>query len=131
MSAPALLPGAPPTATGEQTLQAVHPVDPAAPVFAGHYPEFPLLPGVFLLDAVHHAVLRSAAERSSWRLAFVDSVRFLNPVLPGDTLTVEAAVSAVGDGWSVKATCRTDRGKAASLRLRYLDPTARDHQGDA
>ncbi|MBP0455074.1 hypothetical protein J5Y04_36985 [Kitasatospora sp. RG8] len=103
-------------------------VDPDHPVFAGHYPRFPLLPGVFLVDAVHRAVLRHAAERglAAPRLAEVGSVRFAAPVLPGDTLTVECTVTAVDGGWAVRAGCRTGRGKTATMRLRYAKPADRE-----
>ncbi|MEU1042663.1 hypothetical protein [Streptomyces sp. NPDC005907] len=102
--------------------------DPGAPVFAGHYPGFPLLPGVFALDAVHHAVLRHAETTGgdSPELASIRSVRFLSPVLPGDTLSVEAAVTRTDGGRDVRAVCRTGRGKSATLRLRYRDAGPRD-----
>ncbi|MET7600624.1 3-hydroxyacyl-ACP dehydratase FabZ family protein [Streptomyces sp. NPDC004082] len=104
-------------------IEMTFPADPAAPVFAGHYPGFPLLPGVFALDAVHHAVLRHARDTGGGTpvLAGIRSVRFLSPVLPGDTLTVEAAVAAADGVRDVRAVCRTARGKSATLRLRYRD----------
>jgi len=97
-------------------------VRPTAPVLAGHYPHFPLLPGVFTLDAVHQAVLRHADD--DLQLSDIRSVRFQSPVLPGDTLTVEAAVKEVDGVRDVRATCRTERGRSATLRLRYTAAAA-------
>lgn len=113
-------------ATGIEMSFAVH---PTAPVFTGHYPHFPLLPGVFTLDAVHQAVLRHAGD--DLRLTDIRSVRFQAPVLPGDTLTVEAAVKEVDGARDVRATCRTERGKSATLRLRYASPGPRVLTADA
>ncbi|NUR59930.1 MAG: hypothetical protein HOV87_14850 [Catenulispora sp.] len=97
------------------------PIAESEPVFAGHYPAFPILPGVLLVDAAHRDVVRSA---SAWtdrpiRLAGLDSVRFSAPVFPGDVLETECAVSVVENGLEVKATFRNGRGRAAGVRLRY------------
>jgi 3-hydroxyacyl-[acyl-carrier-protein] dehydratase len=57
-------------------------VDPDEPVFAGHYPGQPILPGVFIIDAVCRAV-------PDMDLAGVESVRFRRPVEPGDHVVAE------------------------------------------
>lgn len=124
MSAVTLLPGAEVVTLDEGAIHVRVAIDPAAPVFAGHYPHFPLLPGVFTLDAVDHAV-RLHAERTGnvvTELVEVRSVRFASPVFPGDVLTVECTVKAVGEGErDVRVRCHTDRDKTATLRLRYRD----------
>lgn len=96
-------------------------VDPAAPVFAGHYPHFAILPGVFTLEAVHLAVERHAADHGGGTVALaqVRSARFTAPVLPGDVLTVECAVAVREGGRDVTATCSTARGRTGTFRLRY------------
>lgn len=124
MSAVDLLPGAEVVSLDAGTIHTRITIDPSAPVFAGHYPHFPLLPGVFTLDAVDHAV-RLHAERTDGartELADVRSVRFAAPVFPGDVLTVECTVKRGDDGErDVRVRCRTDRDKASTLRLRYRD----------
>jgi len=105
-------------------------VDPAGEVFAGHYPGFPILPGVLLVDAVGRAAARWAAEHRHeldrpLRLAEVRSARFLAPVFPGDELTTDCTVSRVGGGGiEVRGVCSTGRGKAAriTVRCRPADP---------
>jgi 3-hydroxyacyl-[acyl-carrier-protein] dehydratase len=52
------------------------------PAFEGHFPGSPLLPGVVLLDEMLQAVRAEA----SWTIA---SAKFLHPVRPGETLTLE------------------------------------------
>lgn len=89
------------------------PVDPAEEVFAGHYPGNPILPGVCVIETVHRAARATATEPVV--LAAVESTRFLGPVFPGDELVVDLR----WDGPKVTATAATERGDAATVKLRY------------
>ena len=64
------------------------------PAYAGHFPNFPVLPGAVLLDEVLRAI---AGERGGnlnvWRIA---SAKFLGAVRPGDALRVEFDAQAGG-----------------------------------
>jgi 3-hydroxyacyl-[acyl-carrier-protein] dehydratase len=74
-------------------------VDPADPVFAGHFPAKPILPGVFLIEAVAQTagvMLGSAAPQATTSakerlalLAAVNRFKFLKAVSPGQTLRIE------------------------------------------
>jgi 3-hydroxyacyl-[acyl-carrier-protein] dehydratase len=74
-------------------------VDPANPIFAGHFPAKPILPGVLLIEAVAQTagiMLGSAAPQDSGRaggqlalLAAVNRFKFLKPVTPGQELRIE------------------------------------------
>lgn len=92
-------------------------VEPTEPLLAGHYPGFAILPGVCLVELAQ----RTVAAGEPGALEAVDSARFLAPVLPGDTVTIEARALPGGDGrWS--ATLSTARGKVAEVRLRQRAP---------
>jgi 3-hydroxymyristoyl/3-hydroxydecanoyl-(acyl carrier protein) dehydratase len=62
------------------------------PAFAGHFPGMPILPGAALLDEVLH-VLEEELELDpvEWQVA---TAKFLEPVRPGDALTVEHDAAA-------------------------------------
>jgi 3-hydroxyacyl-[acyl-carrier-protein] dehydratase len=74
-------------------------VDPANPIFAGHFPAKPILPGVLLIEAVAQTagvMLGSATPQVAARgtggvalLAAVNRFKFLKPVTPGQELRVE------------------------------------------
>lgn len=99
-------------------------VDPDSPLLAGHYPRFPILPGLLLTDCVH-ALISATRFSAGRRLAVVNRARFTRPVLPDDVLTISATLTAEtgaltdGDTLRCSATVSTQLGKAASIRLRY------------
>jgi 3-hydroxyacyl-[acyl-carrier-protein] dehydratase len=70
-------------------------VDPADPIFAGHFPAQPILPGVFLIEAVAQTagvMLGSAAPQGAPEralLAAVNRFKFFKPVAPGRELRIE------------------------------------------
>lgn len=89
-------------------------VSPREPVFAGHYPELPIFPGVCLVECVHLAV-RQVVPDSPAGLVTVDLIRFHAPVFPRDVLTI----SLRWDGRGCEARVGTDRGTAAVVRLGF------------
>ncbi len=78
---------------------AVKLVDPADPIFAGHFPAKPILPGVLLIEAVAQTagvMLGSAAPQTGSQtaggvalLGAVNRFKFLKPVTPGQKLRIE------------------------------------------
>ncbi|MET8093887.1 hypothetical protein [Micromonospora sp. NPDC005220] len=97
-------------------------VSPDEPVFAGHYPGFPILPGVCVVQCVHEAAaMLPPAGAGRLDLAAITSTRFVGAVFPGDDITVDLAWKR-GDGfWACTAKAYTDRGEAAHVRLCYTD----------
>lgn len=94
--------------------------DPANPILPGHYPGFPIFPGVCLIECAHRSVLAAARRiAESVALREVASTRFLNPVFPGDVVTTRATVKPSQDTWDVTAQLSVGERKSATVRLKY------------
>lgn len=90
-------------------------------VLRGHYPGFPIFPGVCLVEAVHHAALANPpGGDDELVLAAVESVRFLSPVFPDDEVTVELEWKRRAGAWKAHAALSTARGRTAQVRLGYV-----------
>ncbi|MEV8442803.1 hypothetical protein AB0425_35945 [Actinosynnema sp. NPDC051121] len=85
------------------------------PVFAGHFPGLPILPGVGVVEFAHRAA--SATASGAPRLAAVESTRFLRPTFPGATLTVHLTWDDAGSRCA--AVVRDADGVVARVKLRY------------
>ncbi len=106
------------------------------PMLMGHFPGNPLLPGVYMIEAL--AQLGGAAiiepgdmARKVPYLAGIDKAKFRRPVVPGDRLDMEARVTKtkLNIGW-VAAEASVDGKLVVSVELMFsisVDPSAFAH----
>ena len=74
--------------------------DAADPLFAGHFPDTPILPGVAFIDAT--VALASRALGKRLRLSAVKSVKFTRPLPPGTEAAFAFRVIPAHDAFTVK-----------------------------
>jgi 3-hydroxyacyl-[acyl-carrier-protein] dehydratase len=81
-----------------------------------HFPRFPVLPGVLILDSLAELSALAAGE-GAWRLAAVERVRFRHYVRPGDQMELSVEVTARDAGQlTLSAHVRVDGRVVASVR---------------
>ncbi len=79
----------------EQRIVGVKNVSVNEPCFVGHFPDFPVMPGVLIIEAMAQVagvlVLKSIPDRDKKLvfLASVEEAKFRKPVRPGDQLVIE------------------------------------------
>jgi 3-hydroxyacyl-[acyl-carrier-protein] dehydratase len=84
----------------KQRIVAIKNVTINEPFFAGHFPGFPVMPGVLIIEAMAQAgaalLLTEVPERHSKLMFFtgIEKARFRKPVVPGDQLRVQVDVLA-------------------------------------
>lgn len=98
------------------------------PVFVGHFPDFAIMPGVLIIEAMAQAsiiLFRKSLPTKNNRdtvflLASVNNARFTKPVFPGDQIFIEITVEKiVSKGAIVQATVAVDEKAVAKATLTF------------
>jgi len=99
------------------------------PFFQGHFPDYPVMPGVLIVEAMAQvgAVGVMSVEEYRGKLALfagIDGVRFRRQVVPGDVLTMEVRIERlkgkIGRGKG-KATVSGERVCEADLMFAFAE----------
>jgi 3-hydroxyacyl-[acyl-carrier-protein] dehydratase len=82
----------------KQRIVAIKNVTANEPFFNGHFPNYPIMPGVLIVEAVAQAggalLLTEIPDRDSKLMVFtgIERAKFRRPVTPGDQLRIEVKV---------------------------------------
>ena len=86
--------------TPEKKIKAEFYVDPELPVFAGHFPDNPVFPGVYSIESMTQTgvclLMCSESNREKLPLFLgIHNARFIKPVYPGSRLETTAEIMHV------------------------------------
>lgn len=100
-----------------ESLVAIKNVSINEPFFAGHFPSYPVMPGVLILEALAQAAGVLAFKSTNtlhsdgviYLLAGIDNARFRRMVEPGDQLRLEVKVIRSKQGmWKIAGVAQVD-----------------------
>lgn len=95
------------------------------PFFIGHFPGHPIMPGVLQLEAMAQvsSVLMLRKPENAGKIGYfmsADSVKWRRPVLPGDTLHIEAEVIKIrGSIGQTRCRCFVGNEVASEAELKF------------
>ena len=81
-----------------QRIVAIKNVTINEPHFTGHFPDYPIMPGVLMVEAIAQTggalLLTEIPDRDEKLMVFtgIDNAKFKRPVVPGDQLRIEVTV---------------------------------------
>ena len=96
------------------------------PFFPGHFPNYPVMPGVLIVEALAQsaAILafqtqgNKADDKSVYLFVGIDNARFKRPVTPGDVLHLEVSIMRVSRGlWKFAGKALVDGAVAAEAEI--------------
>ncbi len=107
----------------DQQIRAEKYLDPDLDIFRGHYPDYPLMPGVLLCEAVFQAGALLIAQRAEAGmttgvpvLARIQGAKFKREVRPGESIDIEATIKEkVGPAWFLRGRVRVGEKVAVQV----------------
>ena len=97
------------------------------PYFQGHFPVLPMMPGVYMLEAMAQAggilvykTIKFDMSKDMLVYAGVDGVRFKRPVFPGDQMIIEVDAVSIKKGLSKLSGTITVKNEIAATAQIYV-----------
>jgi 3-hydroxyacyl-[acyl-carrier-protein] dehydratase len=84
--------------TRKERIVAIKNVTMNEPHFQGHFPDYPIMPGVLMVEAIAQTggalLLKEIPDRDTKLMVFtgIEEAKFKRPVVPGDQLRIEVTV---------------------------------------
>ncbi|GEM82689.1 3-hydroxyacyl-ACP dehydratase FabZ [Meiothermus hypogaeus] len=111
----------------EKRFRALKNVTFNEPHYQGHFPGYPIMPGVLLIEAMAQGSVAVVTQQPEYRpgglvfLVGVEEARFKKPVIPGDTLILEGELLAYRRGLGkVRVEARVEGELRAEATLTFV-----------
>ena len=81
---------------------------PESPVYKGHFPGYPITPGVCLVEMALEAIGEMAGQachdegKGPVKLVAAKNIKFTSPVIPEEGMELRFNISGEGENWAVE-----------------------------
>jgi len=109
-----------------ETITAIKNVTMNEEFFVGHFPNYPVMPGVLVIEALAQtagilsfkSMNKTADDNTLYFFVGIDNCRFKKPVVPGDVLNLNVAIEKVRGGvWKYNAVATVGNNICAQADL--------------
>ena len=109
-----------------KSIKALKNVSINEPFFMGHFPKYPVMPGVLMIEAMAQAAALlsfstlgvTPDEKTVYYFAGIDAARFKRPVIPGDPMIMDVSLLRMKAGiFKYKGVTRVDGNIACEAEL--------------
>ena len=109
-----------------KSIKALKIVSINEPFFMGHFPKYPVMPGVLMIEAMAQAAALlsfstlgvTPDDKTVYYFAGIDSARFKRPVIPGDQMIMDVSLLRMKAGiFKYKGVTRVDGNIACEAEL--------------
>ena len=109
-----------------ETITAIKNVTINEEFFVGHFPNYPVMPGVLIIEALAQtagilsfkSMNETADDNTLYFFVGIDNCRFKRPVVPGDVLNLNVSIEKVRGGvWKYNAIATVEDNTCAQADL--------------
>ena len=109
-----------------ETITAIKNVTINEEFFVGHFPNYPVMPGVLIIEALAQtagilsfkSMNETADDNTLYFFVGIDNCRFKKPVVPGDVLNLNVSIEKVRGGvWKYNAIASVEDNTCAQAEL--------------
>jgi 3-hydroxyacyl-[acyl-carrier-protein] dehydratase len=109
-----------------KNIEAIKNVTINEPFFPGHFPHYPVMPGILIVEAMAQAaailsfktINDKPNDHSVYYFAGVENARFKKPVMPGDQLHLNVSIERKIKGfWKYKGVAQVGKDVAAEAEI--------------
>ena len=109
-----------------ETITAIKNVTINEEFFVGHFPNYPVMPGVLIIEALAQtagilsfkSMNETADDNTLYFFVGIDNCRFKRPVVPGDVLNLNVSIEKVRGGvWKYNAIATVEDNTCAQAEL--------------
>ena len=109
-----------------ETITAIKNVTINEEFFVGHFPNYPVMPGVLIIEALAQtagilsfkSMNETADDNTLYFFVGIDNCRFKKPVVPGDVLNLDVSIEKVRGGvWKYNAIATVEGNICAQAEL--------------